>query len=91
MSGISKLDPPFDGGLPVGEISKQLDIVPSTLSGHLGVLKRARLLTSTRRQREVHYFANLEAMNDLIGFMLEDCCNGQVENCRKILSLLDTA
>ena len=28
-------------GLPVGEISKRLDIVPSTLSGHLGLLKRA--------------------------------------------------
>jgi len=78
-------------GLPVGEISRRLGILPSTLSGHLGVLRRARLLKSTRHQREIHYFVNLETMNDLIGFMLEDCCNGQLENCGEILSLLKSA
>ena len=77
-------------GLPVGEISRRLGIVPSTLSGHLLVLKRVRLLKSTRHQREIHYFANLKAMNDLIGFMLEDCCNGQLENCGEMLSLLNS-
>jgi DNA-binding transcriptional ArsR family regulator len=75
-------------GLPVGEISRRLNIVPSTLSGHLGVLKRTGLLEATRRQREIHYAANLEAMSELIRFMLEDCCDGQVENCDKILSLI---
>lgn len=78
-------------GLPVGEISRQLNIVPSTLSGHLGVLKRAGLLKSTRHQREIHYAADLEAMGDLVRFMLEDCCDGRVENCGEIISLLDSA
>lgn len=78
-------------GLPVGEISRQLNIVPSTLSGHLGVLKRAGLLKSTRHQREIHYAADLEAMGDLVRFMLEDCCDGRVENCGEIISLLDNA
>ncbi len=75
-------------GLPVGEISRRLDIVPSTLSGHLGVLKRAGLLRSTRCQREIHYAAKLDAMGALIRFMLEDCCDGQVNNCEEILSLI---
>jgi len=75
-------------GLPVGEISRRLDIVPSTLSGHLGVLKRAGLLRSTRHQREIHYAANLESMGGLIRFMLKDCCDGQVENCDEILLLI---
>ena len=77
------------GGLPVGEISKALNIVPSTLSGHLGVLKRARLLKSTRHQREIHYAANLDAMSDLVRFKLEDCCSGRVENCGEIVTLLN--
>lgn len=77
--------------LRVGDISRRLDIVPSTLSGHLAVLRRAGLLKSTRHQREIHYSANIAAMNDLVGFMLKDCCNGQVENCVEILSLLDPA
>ena len=75
-------------GLPVGEISRRLDIVVSTLSGHLGVLKRTGLLKSTRHQREIHYAANLEVMGDLVRFMLEDCCDGKVENCSEITSLL---
>ncbi|MGI9319396.1 MAG: ArsR/SmtB family transcription factor [bacterium] len=75
-------------GLPVGEISRRLDIVPSTLSGHLGVLRRAGLLRSTRHQREVHYAVKLDAMGELIRFMLKDCCNGQVNNCNEILSLI---
>lgn len=75
-------------GLPVGEISRLLNIVPSTLSGHLGILKRAGLLKSTRQQREIHYAANLVHMGDLVRFMLKDCCNGQVDNCDEIISLI---
>jgi len=76
------------GSLRVGEISERLAIVPSTLSGHLSILKRAGLLKSTRHQREIHYSADISAMNDLIGFLLQDCCNGQLENCGEILTLL---
>ena len=75
-------------GLAVGEISRRLDIVPSTLSGHLGLLKRAGLLKSTRHQREIHYAANLHAIGNLVRFMLEDCCGGKVENCSEIVSLI---
>ncbi|MEJ2177732.1 MAG: metalloregulator ArsR/SmtB family transcription factor [Gammaproteobacteria bacterium] len=75
-------------GLQVGEISKKLNIVTSTLSGHLAVLKRAGLLESSRHQREIHYSANLNTVNALIGFLLADCCKGRVENCSEILSLL---
>ena len=78
-------------GLRVSEISHRLNIVPSTLSGHLAVLRRAGLLKSTRHQREIHYSANLETMGSLVRFMLEDCCNGQVENCGEIASLLKQA
>ncbi len=78
-------------GLQVGEISRRLAVVPSTLSGHLAVLKRADLLKATRHQREIHYSANLEVVNDLIGFLLADCCDGRLENCSEIISLLKSA
>ncbi len=74
--------------LPVGEISRRLGIVPSTLSGHLAILKRAGLVTAERHQREIHYAADLNAVNDLIGFLLADCCEGRFDNCSQILSLL---
>ncbi len=75
--------------LPVGQISQKLKIVPSTLSGHLAILKRAGLLSSSRHQREIRYSANIESVNRLISFLLADCCNGQVGNCAQILTLLD--
>ena len=76
-------------GLTATAISRRAGIVPSTLSGHLAILKRAGLLTATRHSREIHYAADLRAMNALLSFMLADCCAGQVENCSEILTLLD--
>lgn len=77
--------------LQVGEIARALDIVPSTLSGHLAILRRAGLLKATRHQREIHYSANLAAVNDLVGFLLADCCAGRLDNCSEIISLLKSA
>ena len=75
-------------GLPVLEISRRLGVVPSTLSGHLATLRRAGILSATRHQKEIHYAADLRTVNRVIVFLLADCCNGQVENCGEILSLL---
>jgi ArsR family transcriptional regulator, arsenate/arsenite/antimonite-responsive transcriptional repressor len=77
-------------GLQVGEISRRLNIVTSTLSGHLSILRRAGLLIATRHQREIHYAAHLSAVNDLVGFLLADCCEGRLDNCSEIMTLLDT-
>lgn len=78
-------------GLQASEIGRRLEILPSTLSGHLGQLKRAGLLKATRHQREIHYAANLAAVNDLVGFLLSDCCDGRVEHCAEIITLLEPA
>jgi len=75
--------------VPALTIAERLKAKPSTLSGHLSILKRAGLLTSTRHQREIRYAANLEAVNSLVGFLLSDCCGGQIRHCSDILTLLD--
>ncbi len=75
-------------GLPAGEIGRRLHILPSTLSGHLSVLRRSGLLAARRQKREIHYSANLETVNALVGFLLSDCCAGKIENCASIISLL---
>lgn len=77
-------------GLQVGEISRRLKIVTSTLSGHLSILRRAGLLIATRHQREIHYAARLSTVNDLVSFLLADCCEGRLENCSEIMTLLKT-
>ncbi|MGR3660303.1 MAG: ArsR/SmtB family transcription factor [Paracoccaceae bacterium] len=75
-------------GLPAMEIARRLEVAPSTLSGHLSVLKRSGILTATRHQREIHYAANMAVVNDIIMFLIKDCCSGKMENCSDILSLL---
>ena len=75
-------------GLPAGEIARRLDIVPSTLSGHLAVLKQGGLVDAKRRQREIHYAARLAAVSEIVDFLLSDCCNGQITHCAEIVSLL---
>ena len=79
-----------DGLLPAltDWLAARLDMVPSTLSGHLSILKRAGLLQSTRKQREIYYAADLVTVNTLVRFLLEDCCDGRIENCAEALSLL---
>ena len=76
-------------GLPALEISRRLGTKPSTRSGHLSILKHAQVLTATRHQREIHYATNLVTLVNLIQFLLADCCEGKIENCADILSLLD--
>ena len=78
------------GDVPALTIAERLGAKPSTLSGHLAILKRAGLLTSTRHQREIRYAARLGAIKSLVGFLLSDCCDGKVQNCTDILTLLDT-
>ncbi|AJE45970.1 ArsR/SmtB family transcription factor [Celeribacter indicus] len=74
------------GGTPAMEVGRLLDLKPSTVSGHLSILKRAGLVTAQRQQREVLYAPDLETVNDLVTFLLEDCCGGDETACRNILS-----
>ncbi|MCC1493892.1 helix-turn-helix transcriptional regulator [Cognatishimia sp. F0-27] len=67
--------------VPALAIAEALAVKPSTLSGHLGILKRADLLRSTRRQREIRYTARIETIGDLAGFLLSDCCGGHFDQC----------
>ncbi len=75
-------------GLAALEISRNLGIVPSTLSGHLAILRRSGLLKSTRHQREIHYAVDMSVMAELLQFLVSDCCNGKFEDCTDILSVV---
>ena len=64
------------GGMAASRIAGALDIAPSSLSFHLKELSHARLVTAVRDGRSIIYSANYDAMNGLIGFLTENCCNG---------------
>jgi DNA-binding transcriptional ArsR family regulator len=63
-------------GLTVGVIQEKLDLAGATLSFHLKELTRAGLVTSRQEGRFVYYAPEIEHMNELVGFLTENCCQG---------------
>ena len=64
-------------GMPAGRISEATGIAPSSLSFHLKELTHAGLARSRQEGRFVIYTANYETMNALLGYLTDNCCEGQ--------------
>ena len=63
-------------GLPAGAIGETLGLPAATLSFHLKELKNAGLVCCERRGRSRIYSPDFEAMNELVSFLTENCCQG---------------
>jgi ArsR family transcriptional regulator len=83
---LSKYEP---AGLAAGDLARQLEVPQNTLSAHLSVLARAGLVTSERFSRSIVYRANLAEFQDVVLFLLQDCCGGRPEVCTPLLARLD--
>jgi ArsR family transcriptional regulator len=68
-------------GLPAGVIAERLGVPPSSLTFHVQHLHRAGLVTQRRVSRQLIYAADFSAMNNLVGFLTENCC-GLGADCR---------
>lgn len=68
-------------GVAAGEMARALNVLPNTLSANLALLSRAGLIVSRRQGRSIVYAARYEGMQDLLAFLVEDCCNGRPEIC----------
>lgn len=75
-------------GLAAGELARLLEVPPNTLSAHLSILTRARLVTSERHSRSIVYRANLAEFRDVVVFLLRDCCDGRPEVCAPVVESL---
>jgi DNA-binding transcriptional ArsR family regulator len=64
-------------GLCVSDIGSALDAAPATLSFHLTHLRHAGLIHSRRDGRMIFYSADYDAMNALMAYLLENCCQGE--------------
>ena len=61
-------------GVNAGDLARELNVPANTLSFHLAHLERAGLVKSTRQGRNINYCFNRAQMNELIGFLNENCC-----------------
>ncbi len=64
-------------GLPAGRIGEELELPPATLSFHLAHLARTGLVKSRQEGRFVIYRADFENMNQVVGYLTENCCGGR--------------
>jgi DNA-binding transcriptional ArsR family regulator len=63
-------------GMVPTRIAEVLGLPASSLSFHLKELSQAKLLTQTKAGRSLIYAANFDTMNQLLGFLTENCCGG---------------
>ncbi len=63
-------------GLPAGQIGERLGLPSATLAFHLKELKNASLATVTRNGRSLIYAAAYPTMNELLAYLMENCCGG---------------
>ncbi|WP_031295286.1 ArsR/SmtB family transcription factor [Sphingobium ummariense] len=75
-------------GMAAGEIARQLDVPQNTMSAHLAILARARLVRSERHSRSIIYRADLNGLQALTLFLLKDCCAGNAELCAPLIAEL---
>lgn len=75
-------------GVAAGDLARLLEVPQNTLSAHLSVLTRAKLVMSERRSRSIVYRANLDAFQQTVLFLLQDCCGGRPEVCGPLIESL---
>ena len=64
-------------GVSVGAIAEHLGTEANgRLSFHLKELSTAGLVRANQSGRFIYYSANYPAMNDLLAYLTEHCCNG---------------
>ena len=68
-------------GAAAGQIGGQLALPPATLSFHLNQLRQAGLVRCRRDGRSLIYAAEYAAMTALLGYLTENCCQGDAAAC----------
>ncbi|MGR4871096.1 ArsR/SmtB family transcription factor [Variovorax sp. LARHSF232] len=65
------------GGLTPGSLVESLNVPATSLSFHLKELVHSGLVSQERDGRHLIYRATFDRMDALIGYLTENCCQGQ--------------
>jgi ArsR family transcriptional regulator, arsenate/arsenite/antimonite-responsive transcriptional repressor len=68
-------------GLAAGAIGEAVGLAPSSLTFHLQNLHRCGLIVQRRESRSLIYSVDFTAMNDLVGYLTENCCAAEGGSC----------
>lgn len=64
-------------GLSAGQIQQATQVPAPTLSFHLKDLAHAGLVSSRQEGRFIYYSASYPAMDALLAYLTENCCQGE--------------
>ena len=64
-------------GMAASAIAEKVGLPNATLSFHIKGLTHAGLVDARQDGRFIYYAANYSAMNDVVGYLTENCCGGQ--------------
>ena len=79
------------GGVAAGEIARALNTPANTMSTQLAILARTGLIHSRRDSRSIFYSADYAQITALLGFLMEDCCQGRPEVCAPLAAVTSRA
>ncbi len=65
-----------DEGISAGMLAERLGVANATLSFHLKELANSGLIGARQESRHIYYSANYAAMNALLQYLTENCCQG---------------
>jgi ArsR family transcriptional regulator, arsenate/arsenite/antimonite-responsive transcriptional repressor len=71
-------------GMSAGTIAQALGLSPSSLTFHLQQLTHAGLITQRRMSRQLIYATDFAVMNELMGYLTENCCGASASLCAPI-------
>jgi DNA-binding transcriptional ArsR family regulator len=71
-------------GMAAGEVARAAGVPANTMSTQLAILQRAGLIASRRESRSIIYAADYGEIRGLLGFLMEDCCQGRPEICAPV-------
>ena len=76
LSLIRRLIQAGPDGMASGDLAKAEQINSTTASAQLLVLANSGLVRSRRAGKQIIYSAQFERFQQLISFLMEDCCGG---------------
>jgi len=88
LAAFRRLVEAGEGGMAAGALAEALGVPANTLSAQLGVLASADLVESRRAGRSVIYRVRFDAMQALLRYLVEDCCQGRPELCAPLQDIL---
>jgi ArsR family transcriptional regulator, arsenate/arsenite/antimonite-responsive transcriptional repressor len=73
-------------GVPAGELARLIEVPQNTMSAHLAILARTKLIVGERQSRSIIYRANLDRFREVTLFLLKDCCGGRADLCAPLIA-----